>query len=269
LRKISEGGMGVVWEANSIKNNRRLVVKEPLSNNDHDRMKVERLLIEALVLRTINDELVEAASEEDRLIHLHVVRYLDQLSDPSHPILVLEFIDGKSMTAGFKGKALAEREAVQETVNLLTVVSAIHSRGVIHRDISPSNIILSPSRGQVLIDFGASRVLNRTARSHGLQSGRVVFKKGFSAPELLDGRSDVRSDVFSVGATLLYLLTARNPGDFFSNSDKIWDRPLSTLKLRISSIVSDVIQQAMAPDPQERFESAKEMLHPLTEWLQS
>lgn len=261
LKKISAGGMGIVWDGQSTKDKRHVIVKEPLINGDHDQIKIERLLIEAAVLRAINDELTLLTSDHSQqLIRAHVVRYVDQLTDPDRPVLVLEYLHGSTMSEAYKGKPLDETAMLQQVLSIIKVVLAIHSKGVIHRDISPSNIILNLNRGLVLIDFGTSIVLHGATSSRSFQSGRVVFKRGFSAPELLEARSDERSDIFSVGATMLYLLTGRNPGDFMANSRSGLTRVVNDVNSNVSTATSEIVRIAMSPNPERRFQSAREML---------
>jgi serine/threonine protein kinase len=254
--KISTGGMGTVWEARSSVG-RRVVVKEPLINNDNDGVKIERLLIEAAVLRKLNDELKAAGIEE--LIRTHMVRYVDRLTNRSHPFLVTEYLPGQTASQAYARTPLRESDAVREVVILLGTIGAIHSKGVIHRDISPSNILLADGRGPVLIDFGASIVLKGDMSVWSANSGRVVFKRGFSAPELLEGRADAMSDVYSVGATLFYFLTGRNPGDFIHTPAEGMGKLPKEVDSRISISASEVILRAMSPNPTHRFQSALEM----------
>jgi len=244
--------MGNVWEGRS-SSGRRVAVKEPLINNDHDQVKIDRLAIEAEVLRTLNDE--QASASVTGPIRKHVVRYVDRLRDLSHPLLITEFLVGETAANIFSRKPLSETVAMRQTLTLLDTIDAIHFAGVVHRDISPSNIILEGERGMVLIDFGASIMLRR-GRSGEVE--RVVFKRGFSAPELLEKRSDFRSDVFSAGATLFYFLTGRNPADFTRSSNRM-DNFQAELGRRVSRAASEIVQMSMSSDPVNRFQTAAAM----------
>lgn len=256
-RKISTGGMGIVWEGKS-SSGRRVVVKQPLINNDHDQVKIARLIIEAEVLKALNDELANPPVRDP--IRNHVVRYVDHLRDPSQPFLVTEFLGGETATNMYSRKPLSENVAMRQALTLLDTVEAIHSQGVIHRDISPSNIILERKRGMVLIDFGASIMLQGDRGSGSKEAGRVVFKEGFSAPELLEMRSDFRSDLYSVGATLFYFLTGRSPADFASSPDKGPDKLPSELNSGISRAATEIVKMAMSPNPAGRFQTSAAMI---------
>lgn len=258
LRKISEGGMGLVWEARSIDSNRRVIVKEPITRNADRRIPVERLKFECAVLRSINDEAAAQTSDiHQQLIHQHVVRYVDCLDDPTSPLLVLEFVEGNTMNDMFKGKPAAENMALHYSATLLKAVATLHFRGIVHRDISPSNIILNQERGLVLIDFGTCQTLQTIAGTPP-RYGKAIMKRGFSSPEMLHEKSDERSDVFSVGATLFYLLTGRNPADFMSNIQTMTTN-LHSLNEGVSKIVSDIVEIAMSTNPDQRFQSANAM----------
>jgi len=218
---------------------------------------VERLMFESAVLRSINDEMLRQGSESyEQLIHQHVVRYVDRSNNPAEPLLVLEFVDGKSMVETFRDRPIAENMAVQYTASLLKLVAALHLRGIVHRDISPSNIILNPNRGLVLIDFGTCLLLRPILGIPATRHGNVIFKSGFSAPELLRGSSDERSDVFSVAATLLYMLTGRSPD--ISNSQNL-GKNIDSLKKKVSKTVAAIVETAISPDPEQRFQSAAAM----------
>ncbi|MGA2783977.1 MAG: serine/threonine-protein kinase [Candidatus Bathyarchaeia archaeon] len=258
LRKISEGGMGLVWLARSVDSNRQLIVKEAFTRNADRRIPVERLKFECAVLRSINDEADPQTSDShQQLIHQHVVRYVDSLDNPTNPLLVLEFVEGDIMNEMFKGPPAAENMALHYAATLLKVVAALHLRGIVHRDISPSNIILNQKRRLVLIDFGTCQTLHTIAGTSP-RYGKAIMKRGFSAPEMLHEMSDERSDIFSVGATLFYLLTGRNPADFMSNVHTMTTN-LHSLNKGVAKIISDIVEIAMSADPDQRFQSANAM----------
>ena len=254
-RKISTGGMGIVWDAQSSVG-RRVVVKSPLLNNDHDAIKIERLLIEASVLRRLNDELLVG---NDELVHAHVVRYIDQLAHPSYPFLVTEYLSGEPMNEVYARKPMSESDATGQILVLLRTLGLIHSKGVVHRDVSPSNLLMSCERGMVLIDFGTSIFLNSDLGSRSGHNTRID-KRGYSAPELSQGWSDARCDIFSVGATLFFLLTGKSPADYMHNSAEGLTKPPNEVNSKISTAISDVIQKAMSADPEHRYQSTEEMI---------
>lgn len=248
--------MGIIWNALDIRNRRVVVLKEPNMETGDRRIIAERLLLESEVLQSVNDESSALTSEEkQRIIREHVVRYVDRSIDGPQPLLVLEFIDGPTMTDAMKERRLSETTAMTYIASLLKVAEALHIHGIVHRDISPSNIILNPARGIVLIDFG-------TSLAHGIKRqpryGKLIFKRGFSSPELLQGRSDERSDIFSIGATMFNAITGKNPSDFMSDS-QVMTRTADQVDSTVSKALSKIVAIAMSPDPNQRFQSAAAM----------
>lgn len=257
LRQICEGGMGIVWEAEPVDGKCHLIVKEPQVKNGDRQIAVERLMFESAVLHSINDQMNQQRSDSyEQLIRQHVVRFVDRSDNPAGPLLVLEFVDGKSMAEMFRDKPMEENLAVQYAASLLKVVAALHSRGIIHRDISPTNIILNPKRGLVLIDFGTCQMLRPISGTPLPRYGKMILKRGFSAPELLHGSSDERTDVFSVAAALFYMLTGKSPD--FSNS-QVLAKSIQSLNKKVSRTISAIVETAMSPNPEQRFQSAVAM----------
>jgi serine/threonine protein kinase len=258
--------MGVIWDAESTGPNRRqVVVKEPYSEARNRRITNERLLIETEVLRSINDEEKgpNERNELQRIIWEHVVRYVDH-RDSSEPLLVLENVAGITLGGQNGGRAAGASVALHCTLDILQVVDALHECGVIHRDISPSNIMMNPQRGIVLLDFGTSLYRYGELSS---KRGNVIQKRGYSAPELLDGKADERSDIFSVGATLFFLLTGKSPGDYMSESHILLRNP-TQVNPGVPQHISTLAQSAMAPNPDDRFQSAAAMASELESCLE-
>src|SRR5204862_2611861 len=130
------------------------------------------------------------------------------------------------------------------------------SIGILHRDIKPSNCFVHRD-GRVLVgDFG----LSVAASGHGSGAGTILGTPGFASPEQLRGDPlDVRSDIYSVGATLFYLLAGRPPFDDRSTTDllaKVAAQPapsLTTLRPDLSRRLAQVVSRCLAKSPQERF----------------
>lgn len=252
--------MGIVWEGQTEDASRRVAVKQPRLREVDRRIAVERLSFEVEALRLLNDEVAPVAANTDQgLLREHVVRYVDGCNDPNNPVLILEFVNGSALSAATIKVPLNENIAIQHISTLLGVVRALHSRGVIHRDISPGNILLNSFRGIVLIDFGTCFFSRSDLQKTNPERGKVVFKRGYSPPELLTGLSDERSDIFSVGATLFYLVTGRNPADYMDNSYQLTRSP-KMLNKRMSTAVSNIAETAMSVHPDNRFQTTTAML---------
>ncbi len=254
--------MGIVWEGKASSTGIRVVVKEPLFNGDNDDIKLDKLRVEAEILRDLNDAWTSKPLTPVRqIMRRHVVQYIDQdASNPQTFHLIIEYIDGNTMDLSFQKTPAPESLALQYGANLLQVVQALHSEYVIHRDISPKNIILNPQRMLVLIDFGASKRGYTQIKSGGTHSpGTIIVNPGYSSRELLRGEATPRSDIFSVGAVLFFLLTARSPRGFMPDVGVVTKAP-KDVNPAVSRDTSEIVRKAMAPDPDNRFDTANEML---------
>jgi len=245
--------MGFVWIAKSTRDGKPVVVKEPHGKESEKRLAFERLRLESEVLRYLNDH-----SDANQLMKTHVVRYVDAADSEGTPLLVLEYIDGPTLSQAFS-QPWTEANCLMHVSTLLKVAMALHSHGIVHRDISPRNIFFNAQRGLVLVDFGTSLVTRDIAGIKIPSREVVIFKRGFSSPELLRGHSDERSDVFSIGAVMFFLLTGKNPADFMTNA-QVLTKAACELDHRISRQASGIVQAAMAPNPEARFTSPSEML---------
>lgn len=173
--------------------------------------------------------------------------------------LVEQFIRGESYAQRVdRGLLLTEAEAIQFLRDLIPVLGYIHSRGVIHRDISPDNLIGDPRLGgkPVLIDFGSVKQVATTAMKL-LGAGPVltqIHKLGYTPPEQFRGEVHPSSDFYAVAVTTLVLLTGRVPTDFYDEQQQAWRwRSLLTL----NSGLGDLLDRMLSPFPQNRYPTAE------------
>jgi serine/threonine protein kinase len=171
--------------------------------------------------------------------------------------LVEQFIQGESYAQRIdRGLLLNEGEAIQFLRDLMPVLDYIHSRGVIHRDIAPDNLICDSKLGKpVLIDFGSVKQVATTAMKL-LGSGPVltqIHKLGYTPPEQFRGEVHPSSDFYSLAVTTLVLLTGRTPTDFYDEQQQAWRwRSLLTL----NSGLGDILDRMLSTFPQNRYPTA-------------
>ena len=198
-------------------------------------------------------ERIKAVSE---LSHLHIAKVFDFcFTEPERvPYLVLEYVEGNSLEVllATRGK-LPQQEAITLTIELLDALSYAHSHGVSHHNLKPSNVIITPDRHVKLTDF-----------VH-LKSASTAF----TAPERLNSDGDMRSDLFSVGAMLYFILSGHRP--FQGNTDatisfKLVHQhpvPVAAMDMNLAPELDFVIARLMAKDPKERYQSAEDALREL------
>jgi serine/threonine protein kinase/serine phosphatase RsbU (regulator of sigma subunit)/pSer/pThr/pTyr-binding forkhead associated (FHA) protein len=197
LRKIGQGGMGVVYEARDLTLNRLVAVKT-LWGRYEERYAVERLRVEAAALARLN--------------HRGIVKIYGCHFWLAHPYLILERVAGPDLGSLVKaGGPLSPEKTVQIAEALALALEHAHEQGVIHRDPKPSNVLLGDDGTPKLIDFGLAKLLD--AQADLTSPGMVMGTPQFMAPELVHGadQADARSDLYSLGATIYYLLTGRPP----------------------------------------------------------
>ena len=203
------------------------------------------------------------------LDHENVVKVYDISQDGEVPFIVAECVAGRDIgkvLAGHRGGTLNERFARRMAAQLLRALSYAHRRGVIHRDVKPSNILVTAGGTVKVADFGIARIVEEEDGSEVGKPGEIVGSARYMSPEQLMGKEATpRSDVYSVGVLLYHCLTGRPPfsGDVRALAQQhIHEDPTPPRKLnpKISPQVEAVILKALAKDPNYRYPSAVAML---------
>ncbi len=182
--------------------------------------------------------------------------YRSKYSGLNSVMIVIEYMDGGSLRD--IPQPLPPEELKDVLRQMLEGLAAVHSAGIIHRDIKPSNVMRS--RGLVkLIDFGTALLRFESAREV------VVSPGGYTAPEQLRGTSLFQSDIWSVGATVLYLATKKSPCQFMRGYDcSSSPRAPGALELALPDLGSELLNRfvakALNPDYSQRFADAVDAL---------
>ncbi|MBW4646645.1 MAG: serine/threonine protein kinase [Goleter apudmare HA4340-LM2] len=193
--------------------------------------------------------------------HPQIPELMAYFTQDDRQYLVQEFIDGQNLADELAQKgAFNEIQIRQLLHDLLTVLQFCHARQVIHRDIKPENIIL---RGRdhklVLVDFGASKSVSSTAVN---QTGTSIGSPEYVAPEQMRGKAIFASDIYSLGATCIRLLTERSPFESYdiNNDTWIWQQYLKT---PISNELSRILNKMLESIPMRRYQTTDEVLKDL------
>jgi serine/threonine protein kinase, bacterial len=180
--------------------------------------------------------------------------------------IVQEFIHGQTLTDLIEATGYLDEIAVtQVIVSLLSVLNYVHSKGIIHRDIKPDNIIIRLSDGKpVLIDFGAVKETIRVTTNipGNLTSSLIIGTPGYMPSEQAAGRPVYATDIYSLGLTAIYLLTGKSPQELLCDQqtgETLWQHHAPN----ISSHLAAVLSRAIKPNAGERFSTASKMLHAL------
>lgn len=254
IRKIGQGGMGVVYEARQPGLNRRVAIK--LIAFDRATDEVFR--------RRFQSESRSAASIE----HPNVVPIYDAGEVDGVLYIAMRYIDGVDLGARV---AAADGLHPQLTAAIITQVGsgldAVHAAGLIHRDIKPANVLLAGPEGRehaYITDFGLAK--DSAAKTAYTRSGDVIGSIDYVAPErFLGGRIDARTDIYALGCVLYYALTGEVPFPKPDPPAKMHDHlhapPPAPSRLRASvpTALDAVVARAMAKEPANRFQSAGDL----------
>lgn len=262
-RIIGQGGFGRTYLAKDIgRFNEPIAIKEltPFAQGTTTLQKAEELF-------------EREASILYKLHHAQIPRFWEFFREGQRLFLAQDYIEGETYLSllkqrSQKGQRFSEAEIVQLFKNLLPVLSYLHRRGVIHRDIAPDNIIYRPQdRLPVLIDLGgvkqvAMNVAYQLAGGHNHLSGSTntrLGKLGYAPDEQLRlGIVAPYSDLYALGVTALVLMTGKQPQELIDpqTMNWIWSRQLT-----VSYLMKRILNRMLASQPSKRFQSADEILH--------
>lgn len=207
----------------------------------------------------------EAVQLDELGKHPQIPELLAYFTQEARQYLVQEFIDGQNLAQELAHRgAFSEIEIWQLLNDLLPVLQFCHARQVIHRDIKPENIILRESdRKLVLVDFGAAKSTTGAALN---QTGTSIGSPEYVAPEQMRGRAVFASDIYSLGATCINLLTVRPPFDSYdiNNDTWVWQQYLQT---PVSNELSRILNKMLESIPIRRYQTVDEVLKDLNKYF--
>lgn len=194
--------------------------------------------------------------------HPQIPDLLAYIQEKRQLYLVQQFIDGENLLEELATQGIFSEDKIRLLLeDLLPVISYVHKQGTIHRDIKPENIMRRRGDGRlILIDFGASKQLQRTPRR-----GTVIGTNGFQPREqTADGIVYPASDLYSLGATCFYLLTKVNPAQLWEEDGYNWVRTWRKhLGQSVSKELESVLNKLLAVNYQDRYQSAEAVLEDL------
>jgi uncharacterized RDD family membrane protein YckC len=245
IRELGRGGMGVVYEAEHAHTGRRLALKVLSPNLPRNSVTVERFLREGRLAAAVShpcSTFVYGAGETGGQLHI-----------------AMELVPGRTLARVVQEDGpLPVNKAVDYILDVIDGLIAAHEVGVIHRDVKPSNCFLGEDGRVKVGDFGLSKSLVTDASL--TRTGEFMGTPQYAAPEQVrGGEVDARTDIYSVGATLFYLLSGRGPfvGDVASVIAQIAsDAPpsLHGLRAEVPRELDRLVARSLAKDPASRFD---------------
>ena len=243
LKYINKGGMSEVYLAMDVNLNKSWCIKE--------------------IKKSQGDVFVRSALKEadlmKRLDHPCIPRIVDIIDGGESVFIVMDYVEGESLEELIKNRGPQPEELViMWAENICDTLDYLHTQTppIIYRDIKPANIMLQPNGLIKIIDFGAAREYSH----HKNGDTENLGTKGFAAPEQFKGnnQTDARTDIYALGITMHYLLTGKNP------SEEPYELyPIRYYNQNLSKGLENIIKKCTRENPDERYESANELLYSL------
>ena len=255
IEKIGEGGMATVYKAKCNILKRYVAVKVLRDEFTTDEEFIKRF----------NTEAQSAAS----LTHPNIVSIYDVGHEENIYYIVMELVQGKTLKDIInEDGTLPWKWALNVSIQVASALEMAHRNSIVHRDIKPHNIIITEDGIAKVTDFGiAKAVSNSTITAFGTTIGSVHY---FSPEHARGGYTDAKSDLYSLGVVMYEMLTGRVPFDADTPVSialkHMQEKPIEPIKLNptIPYAVNKIIMKAMEKDPNERYQSATEMLKDLS-----
>lgn len=252
LSLIGSGGMGSVY----------------LAENKYIRQ--QKVAIKVINANMVNDftrqRMKEEAEHLASLDHPNIVRFMNYHADNEGNIyLVMEYAEGMSLDKFISKKngLIVEERIAPMFEPLLDAVGYAHRKRILHRDIKPNNIIITPDGTPKILDFGIATLMREDNES----AGQIIGTPSYMSPEQVRGETlDERSDIYSLGVVLFQMMTGRQPYDTTTMNEmeimqKVTGEPLPPMRSyykHISDKVQRVVDKATAKDKQKRFSTCQE-----------
>lgn len=253
LRRIGAGGMGEIFLARA---------------PDQRTVAIKRLLAEGAQNPAFVGMFQDEARLVERMHHRHICRVFEHGRDGPHHYLVMEHVDGRTLGDLLERNGpLSVPVACRILADLASALDYAHRLegedgplGIVHRDVTPSNIMINREGRVKLLDFGLAKARTQLMKT---APGLVKGKFGYLAPEQLAGRVDWRTDVFSLGLCLYEALTGEGLFNQTTAADTVrairafrGPPPLSGRVPGVGPRLDAVLQRALAPQPADRYDSA-------------
>ncbi|HEY9300084.1 MAG TPA: ankyrin repeat domain-containing protein, partial [Phormidium sp.] len=243
---LGQGGNGITYKAEDLKSSEQVALKALSLHHMSDWKQMELFDREAQTLASLN--------------HPGIPKYLDyfQVDTPEDRgfYIVQQLVVGKSLAElvkkGWRSNEAGVRNIAVQVLKILIYLQKL-TPPVFHRDIKPQNLIGAKDGKVYLVDFGAVQNTYRSTFSYG---STVVGTFGYMAPEQFQGQALPATDLYGLGATLLFLLTHRSPADLPTDRLKISFRK----RVHISEQFADWLEKMLEPDAEDRFVSAASAL---------
>lgn len=249
-RQLGRGSMGVVYLGADPKISRKVAIKTLALNREFD----------PEVLDQVKTRFFREAEASGRLTHKNIVTIYDVGEEHDLAFIAMDFLEGVALDTYTKAETLLPiAEVLDIGAQIAEGLDYAHQQQVIHRDIKPANVMYNPDTGVAKItDFGIASLLDNSKT----RTGTVLGTPAFMSPEQISGqRVDGRSDLFSLGVTLYYLLCARLPFTAETMAGLVYQItqtphvPITEQRPELGPLINLIINKCLQKDPEKRYPS--------------
>jgi serine/threonine protein kinase len=257
-KELGGGGFGKTYEVYEARSNTNKVLKVLINNHPK---AVELFQREAEVLKSLNHPGIPRVESDSYFVYfsrgstqtfgfttpLNGGNLRTGVGSPLH-CLIMEKIEGLDLWEYIRQREqrpINQKLAIQWLYEIVEILQQVHSQNFFHRDIKPSNIMLRPNGRLALIDFGSARQVTETYIAKQVQ-GQVtgIMTAGYSPSEQMHGQAIQQSDFFALGRTFVFLLTGREPGDFYNaqTGELKWQEATLDVKPEFASLLDQMME---------------------------
>ncbi|MEW5982515.1 MAG: serine/threonine-protein kinase [Acidobacteriota bacterium] len=258
--ELGRGGMGIVYRGFDPVIGRTVALKTIGFSSDDEEA------------RQLRQRLYREAAAAGTLTHPNIVTIYDVVEDGSTTAVAMEFVEGQTLDAVIEQRgALPLDQAIDVFGQVCAALDYAGSRGIVHRDVKPANILITVDGKVKITDFGIAR-MNLSGLT---QTGTILGSPSYMSPEQVRGLPlDSRSDLFSAAVVLFQMLTGERPfagNDVATTMYRIVNEPppaLETFNQTINPAVTAVLHRALAKDPADRYQSGADLIAALRQAIQ-
>jgi serine/threonine-protein kinase len=248
LSKLGEGGMGVVYKAEDLTLQRTVALKF--------------LPAESLASASDRSRLVHEARAAAVLLHPNICPVYEIGESDGHTFIAMGYLEGQSLKERLAEGPLPLDEALRIAKEIGEGLSAAHGKGIVHRDVKPGNVMVTPEGRAVLMDFGLAKMTGSTKLT---RTGATVGTVAYMSPEQMQGKEvDGRTDIWSLGVMLYEMVSGELPfqGDYepalfyaIANAD-----PKPLVGEKIPAGLDGIVAKALAKKVSERYPTVREFI---------
>ena len=251
IEEIGRGAMGVVYKAHDPNLDIILALKVLRKDRVTNEPFVRRFMAEARAL--------------GRLDHAEIVRVFNVDRDGDDVYIAMEFIEGEPVSSLMKKQQFAPEAVADFGIRMANALDYAHKKGIIHRDVKPSNILCTTDGKLKITDFGIAHIEDPSSAEE-TQAGEILGTPAYMSPEQVLGRPvDGRSDLFSLGIILYEMAASARPfqgqgmSAIFNAITNEVPTPIQTINPKFSRPISEVIMKCLSKSPETRYSDCREL----------